>query len=176
MWSGGVVKSIDRVRRWFAHLEQPVEAFKRLEKQTFEAVLEDYLKLLLTVAFATAVFSLFISVLKAAYFSLALVVDVQWWRMFNYAMGRATSLFFLYLFLGTFGLFLVSIPIAPFLRAKYTRVLSVLFLALTPLLLFGWLYMFAPALGIWSVILLFIGARIQRRARKVKRTSIQQRD
>ncbi|RME30757.1 hypothetical protein D6789_04660, partial [Candidatus Woesearchaeota archaeon] len=80
------------------------------------------------------------------------------------------------LFLGTFGLFLVSIPIAPFLRAKYTRVLSVLFLALTPLLLFGWLYMFAPALGIWSVILLFIGTRVQRRARKVKRTSIQQRD
>ncbi len=157
-------------------LEQPAASFRQLDKRTFEEVLGDYLKLLLTLAIATALFSLLISVVKALYFSLVLVVDVQWWRMLNYAMGRATSLFFFTLFAGTFGVFFFSLIVAPFLRAKYTRVLAIIFTALTPLLLFGWLYMFAPALILWSLILLVIGARVQRRARKVKRTSIQQRD
>lgn len=157
-------------------LSSPKERFEELNGRTLESVVWDYLILLITSAIATGIFSLAYSIIWAIYLDIFVNVDIQYIRMINYSLGRSTSLIFLYLFLGTFLLFFISLIIKPFLRKiKYASLLKILFYSLTPLLLFSWIIPNPIPLGIWGLFLLAVGVKSYKPL-EIKKDSIQKRD
>lgn len=157
-------------------LQNPEREFRRIPARTFEAIVVDYVLLLLASSAAAFVVSLAYSVLRAAYLDLFKVVDIHYWRMLNFATGTAVSLFFFTVFAGTFLVFFLSLLIRPFGRGlKYTRQLSVLLYALSPLLLFSWIPAFHAGLFLWGGVLLAVGLRLAPAAR-VALNTIQERE
>jgi len=126
----------------FRTLANPEREFENINKRSLEKILEDYIKLLLASGLLAAVIA-FIFIL------------------INYSAGISGSLFFFYLFAGTFLFFLLSLIIRIFVRRiKYTRLISVLCYSLSPILLIGWISnKLILALGIWSAFLLIVGIR-----------------
>jgi hypothetical protein len=158
-------------------LSNPETEFINIRKKKFESVLGDYLVLLITAAIVSGIVSFLFFIGKAAYLDFFKTVDIQYMRMLNYSLGRSTSLIFFYLFAGTFLIFILSIIIRLFApKVKYTKVLSIIFLSLSPLLLFSWIPVFAAALGIWCLFLLVVGLRTEKSSKMIKKDSIEQRD
>lgn len=150
-------------KRWFHFLEEPKAAFK---PRPFDPLLVEYLKLLITASLGAAILSMFLSITKAAYFDVFFQADVAYWRLLNYALGQATAIVFLMLFIGTFGMFALSLILQPFLKVKYMHLLQLLLVAAAPVVLFGWLYMLIPGLLLWALVLFVIGRRTSFREKK----------
>ncbi|MDD9952980.1 MAG: hypothetical protein OXR66_01440 [Candidatus Woesearchaeota archaeon] len=163
------------VRRWWTVIADPVHAFKQLESRSFEDVLYEYLKLLVLVSIAAGLFLFLLSMGKALYFDLFRAIDIKYWRLVNYASGALTATALLYLFSGTFVLFLISLLVQPFTRLRYTRTLQVLFYALTPLLLFGWFIPIVGGIALWSLALFCIGTNVVRAHQRTRKGTIRER-
>lgn len=163
------------IKERFEVLADPKSAAKALEKSTFDEDLSSYLKLLLLTGVLTSVFMLIWSILTSTYYDLILNADVDYFRMLNYAMGRATSIVFLYFFSGTFGLFILSALINPFTKVKYFKMLQAMFFAVSPFFIFGWIPFLIPSLGVWSLFLLVVGLKSLSKT-KTDKKSINQRD
>ncbi len=167
---------IKQIKRGFNILLNPNKEFKNISKIKFEEAVADYFKLLVSVAIVAGIANFIIALIKAAFLDITLNIDIQYLRMINYSIGRATSLVFFYIFAGTFILFFVSIILRIFIRkVKYVDLFRILFYSLMPLLLFGWLPFNQVPLLIWCSFLLAIALR-QHRSVKVKKGSINQRD
>jgi len=164
------------IRKAVSVLLHPKREFRILDKRALEDVLGEYLKMVLLVGLASGVFTFLITVLKAFYFDLLLDANVQYLRMVNYSFGQVISIVFLYFFVGTFGIFLLSVLLKILFRVKYTRLLKLIFYSMTPVLVFGWVHIFLPGLFVWAAMLFIIGMRSSRYYVKIKKDSIAQRD
>lgn len=168
---------IKAIKQGFRLLSDPENEFKRIKHRTFEQNLSNYLILLLTVGVMTGIVSFLFYLIKAAYLDIFMTIDIQYIRMINYSLGRATSLMFFYLFAGTFFVFIMALILSPFFKKiKFTRVLELIFYSLTPLLLFSWIPILSLSLLIWSIFLLVTGIKMQRFSEKINVNSIEQRD
>lgn len=157
-------------------LSSPKNEFDNLNKRTFEEVITDYLWLLLALAILSGIASFIFAFFNALYLNLFVDIEIQYFRMLNYTLGRAVSLLFFYIFTGTFLLFIVSLLVRPFIfKIKYIDLLKIFFYSLTPLLFFSWLMFNPAALFIWAIVLFVIGIK-SHKAVKIKKDSIQQRD
>ena len=96
--------------------------------------------------------------------------------MLNYLGGKVFGVIFGYLMIGTFGMFLISIILNPFFKMKYTRLLKILFIAVTPIILLGWVPQAAAGIILWTIMLFILGIKDAGTTMKVKKTSLQQRD
>jgi len=164
------------LKKAFRILSNPKKEFEDLSNRTFESVIGDYIKLLISVAIVAGLSSLIYAISRAVYLDLSLDIDIQYLRMMNYSFGRSASLFFFYIFAGTFLLFFISIILKPFIKkTKYTSLLKILFYSLTPLLLFSWLFSNPLPLLIWSLFLLIVGIK-DHKSVQIKQNSIDKRD
>lgn len=162
-------------------LVHPEREFSVLYQRRFEGVLTDYLLLLVTLGVVAGVFNFCFGLARAWYFDVALSADVQYLRLMNYLGGMSFSLAFLYFFLGTFILFLLSILLKGLFAAfkkemKYVHLLMTLFYASTPLLMFGWVPVLPYALFIWSILLFMTGLSYYKDSHRVTKNSINYRD
>ncbi len=167
---------INGIKQGFKTLINPDKEFTNINKRSFESILSDYLIMLLAVGLLAAAVSVLFYLGKAFYLDIFKTVDIQYGRMLNYSMGRATSLMFFYLFSGTFLMFILSMILNVFFRkVKYVKLLGIMFYSLTPVLLFSWVHIFAASLLIWSIFLFCIGIKKESKVH-IKKDSIQQRD
>ncbi|MBW3000843.1 YIP1 family protein [Candidatus Woesearchaeota archaeon] len=145
----------------FRTLANPEREFENINKRSLEKILEDYIKLLLASGLLAAVIAFIFILINSTYLNLFRGINIDYWRLINYSAGISGSLFFFYLFAGTFLFFLLSLIIRIFVRRiKYTRLISVLCYSLSPILLIGWISnKLILALGIWSAFLLIVGIR-----------------
>jgi len=144
-------------------------------KKTLEEVVNEYLRLLITAGVVAALLSLVISVIRAAYYDVFLNATIKYWNLLNYQVGLSTGILFFYIFTGTFILFIISLIMNAFTRMKYSQLIKTLLIAVTPLILFGWLPVSRIPLIIWSAFLFTMLVREEKK-RKIRRTSIEQRD
>lgn len=148
----------------FKTISASAKEMERLKKRSLEEVLEQYIKLLLASGALAAIFSIIVAFAKAAYYDLLRGLTVEYLRLLNYTLSLAAGTFFFYLFVGTFGLAILSALIYPFARLAYTRLVQVLCVATMPVLLFGWLApRLATALLLWSLYLLLLGISLNRK-------------
>jgi hypothetical protein len=150
-----------RVMRGLELLSSPKSAFRQMEERTFEQVLEDYIKLLLWSGFFAGIASFLQKVGFAAYLYVFKSLRIDFLRLMNYSGGTSTSIFFIYLFIGMFGLFLVSVLAKLFFnRIKYTQLISIIMYSATPILLFSWIYTAVTlAYLLWSAFLFSAGVK-----------------
>ncbi len=149
------------IAKGFGILSDPSQEFEEINKRTFEEVLEDYIKLLLFSGLLAGIVTFIYILIRAAYLNLFKGMAIDYWRLINYSAGTSGSIFFFYLFAGTFLFFILSILIKAFVKGvKYTRFVALMFYSLTPVLFFGWLSArIIPPLFIWSAFLLAAGVK-----------------
>jgi len=157
-------------------LREPSAGVKREMARDFEGSLYEYLIFLIAIGILAAVVSFIASVAKSVYYDVFYSADIQYMNMLNYAVGRANGLLFFYLFAGTFMLFAVSLLLHWFVKARYVRLLQLIFASLTPVLLFGFLPSLALAFLAWSLVILLSNVSLARETGNAKRGSIKQRD
>jgi hypothetical protein len=148
----------------FRTLYNPKKEFEELNSRSFEELAEDYILLLLAAGVVAGVMSLAYRIIYAAYLTIAKGMNIDYWRLLNYTAGNSISMFFFYLFAGTFLLFIITMILRIFVRGiKLTKMLSVMLYAITPMLFFGWVApaMFLPLI-IWSLFLLWAGVKALR--------------
>jgi hypothetical protein len=167
---------IRSIKEGFRTCISPEKEFSSLNKLTLDSVVSDYIRLLIAAALAAGLFNLLFSTIKSIGYRLFLNMDIDYWRMLNYYVGRSISEVFAYLFVGTFGIFFLSLIIrSVYHRLNYVPLLKVMFRSLAPFLLFGWLMTnFLPFL-VWSLFLLIVGIRSYQTERMAK-NSINTRD
>lgn len=162
------------IKSAFKVLCNPEREFQKIGKKTFENMLSDYLKLLLIVSIVASLFVFVSSFIKSYWFWFFNSLDINFARMINYMIGKATAVFFLYLFSGTFILFFISFLVKPFEKGSYITLLKKLFLAVSPLLLFSWIPFFVPSLIIWCIFIFIVGIKFK--DKRMDRGSIKERD
>lgn len=152
-------KNLSAIKKTISILSNPKQEFKELENKSIDLIVAFYIRMLVMVSLLTGLFNLLFSILRAFYLDLFVTVDIQYIRMINYSLGISSSLILLYLFSGTFILFLVSLVINPFIgKLKYVEILKILMYSAAPFLLFGWLPFALPFI-IWSTFLFIIGLK-----------------
>ena len=167
---------IKHIKRGLNILLRPQKEFSEINNHSFETAAANYTLLLITVGIAAGVFNLLFSLIKAFFLDLFLNIDINYWRMINYAFGVGASIIFFYIFAGTFLIFFISIILKPFFRKmKYVDLLRLLFYSSTPILLFAWLQFNALPLVIWSIFLFITGIKSYKSI-TIKKHSIQRRD
>ncbi|MFH1174210.1 MAG: hypothetical protein V1725_03700 [archaeon] len=164
------------IRNNLAILVNPDKAFAKLHKIRLEAIVRDYVILLLLCGFLAGLFSLLYGLGNAVYLRTLLNVDIQFIRMLNYLLGRLVSMVFFYLFAGTFLFFILSMLLRIFFSIKYADLLKVLMYGMSPVLLFGWLPFSVIPLFIWALLLFIIGVRVHKHRIPITKNSIHQRD
>jgi hypothetical protein len=157
-------------------LANPHESFRGIHAGNFEKILTDYLKLLITAAIMAGIFHILYALGNALYLDVFKNIDISYWRMLNYASGESTGMAFFFLFAGTFILFMVSLIVLSFIKIKYTALLKIMFIALTPPLLFSWLPVTIPGLAVWSVVLFVKGIEIEKSILRSEKGTIHERD
>ncbi|MBW2992582.1 YIP1 family protein [Candidatus Woesearchaeota archaeon] len=164
------------IRKRIELLKNPEKGFKELRNLTLERAVSEYLKLLILVGVLAALYVFVSNIAKTFYLDLFQGLEIKYWFMLNYLMGKTVSAIFFYFFAGTFIMFFVSVILNPFFRnIKYPYLLKIVFYSLTPLLLFGWIIFLVPSLFVWSIFLFVIGVRSSK-GLKVSRDSIQNRE
>lgn len=166
---------MNKIKTGLRILYNPKTEFEALSKRTFESVINEYIFMIFFLGILTGLFSLLVSVIKAFYYNLVLHVDINFLRMLNYEVGRSVSIMFLYFFVGTFGIFFLSLILNwIFKNIKYTEILKVIFYSLWPLLLFSWIPFSPVFLFVWSIFLFVIGIKSYKNV-PIKKDSIHQR-
>ncbi len=167
--------------RLFKHIKEritflcePTRTLKEALLTPFEHHVSTYISLLIITGLLAGLFNFLLRVGNAYVLDIFFNATINYDYMLNYAAGFAVSSLFFVLFAGTAITFLLSIILKPFVRIKkFTRLLTILFYAATPLLLFGWLTFLAPALIIWSLFLLIAGLQLKN---DIETKTIDQRD
>jgi len=156
-------------------LSNPEKAFSELENYSFEDVVSYYTIMLALTSFVAGILNFLVSIIKAIYFDIFIDVDVKYLAMLNYTLSVSTSLMFLYIFLGTFILFFISILLIPFFpKIRYTSLLKILLYSMSPFLVFVWIPSSSFPLLIWCIFLLVIGIKSHKIV-KIRSGSIKQR-
>ena len=154
----------------------PEKEFHSIHKQTFDEVLYYYIKLLVGSAIMAAIWAFLFSLGTSIYYQIFLGADVQYWRLINYYVGRSVSIAFLFIFLGTFILFVIASIFKIFFRKiEFLDFLKIVFYASTPLLLFAWTLVPVYALFLWSLFVFYVGVKSYKKDTSKKGT-IRQRD
>jgi len=162
---------------YFEFLVSPKQAFLDINKKTLEDVVHDYLFLLLCFGILAGVSSIVINLAKAIYVNFFLHATVQYFRMLNYTIGRGVTTTFFFIFAGTFLLFVATIIILFFIRGiKYTEICKIAMGSMAPAIFFGWLQISPIVFVVWSTVLIIIGINEQKKNRKIRRDSIENRD
>ena len=168
---------IRAIKEFFSVLVNPEKAFFSLKKKTLEDVVRDYFIILLIAGLVTGIVQFIVAYINAFYLDIFFSTNINYWQLSNFFFGRATSIIFLYLFIGVFIIFFLSIILkAPFRRIKYTLLLKILFYSLAPLLLFSWIPLSTISLIIWSIFLFFVGIKQYNTSAKIDKNSINYRD
>lgn len=155
------------INKAFMIVRNPEREFINLEKRTFEKVLEDFAKLVLLSGLFAGIANFIYSLLNALYLQIFKNVSIEYMRLVNYSLGVSTSTFFFYLFAGSILMFVISLLIKTiFYRwtagMKLTQLLSIVFYASSPVLLFGWISSkLAIALLVWTAVLIATGIIIK---------------
>ncbi|PIY59952.1 hypothetical protein COY95_04335 [Candidatus Woesearchaeota archaeon CG_4_10_14_0_8_um_filter_47_5] len=166
----------DLVKKRIKLLANPEKELNKLRALSLESAVYEYAVLLITLSILSGISVFVTSMLKALYLDLAMDLEIQYWRLVNYTLGRSTAVVFFYLFAGTFILFTVSILFSFLLRkVKYTRLMFILLHSLTPVLLFGWIPLLIPSLLLWSLFIFVRGVTLPE-IHAHDRYSIKQRD
>lgn len=123
-------------------------------------MLEQYILLLLASGLLAAVVSLLYSMGQGAYYQIIDQVTVDYLKLLNYSLSIAAGTFFFYLFAGTFLLAVVGLVLRAFVKLRFIELVKILCVAITPVLLLGWLSQrLAIALLLWAIILLIMGVK-----------------
>ncbi len=150
----------ERIIREFRVLSNPDEGFRRLEKRSLEDVVSDYILILLLSSALGFLATVILSVIRAVYYQLFYHADIFYWNMLNYAFGIGLALFYIYLFLGTFGVFILTLVMRAFARKmRYVRLIKIVLLSTAPILLFGWIPLSQFPLFVWMLFLLVKGMK-----------------
>ena len=157
-------------------LFRPHKTYEELDNLTLEKMVKYYLQLLIIMGITAGILTFLWNLGRAVYYEQVLDATINYARMLNYLAGRVFSVMFGYLMVGTFGMFLLSIIINPFLKMKYTRILKILFTAATPIIMLVWIPGAATGIILWAVILFILGVKDAGKTRHVKKTSLHQRD
>jgi hypothetical protein len=154
----------------FRVLSNPETEFTGLCKRTLEDVIEDYIKMLLAAGVLAGMMNFIYQFLMAGYLSLFKGIKINYWNLANYSAGTSLSIFFFYLFAGTFLLFVLTVILKILVRRiRYTSLVSITIYSLTPIIVFGWLILTLSAvLLIWSAFLLVNGVAVVRRVEEEK--------
>lgn len=160
-------------------LQSPREGLLRVHEETLEETLSNYLALLLWSGVLAGVVSFVWALLRALYVDIIRGITIDYWHVVNYFSQVLIGTAFLYVFFGTFVMFLLTLALQAFApRARYVKVVAVTCASAAPLLLFGWI---APrlllALLVWMLFLLGSGISIlkQEAGTKLKRIRRSQR-
>ena len=141
-------------------LKSPEKELKKLDNILLDTILGKYLILLLISSIFSSILIFLIRILRSVYFDIFLNTNVDYIGLLNYSAGYAVSLFFLYLFIGTIGLFLISVVIKLiFSKKKFVNIIKLLLISLTPVILFLWIPTAAPYLLIWSLFIFLLGIK-----------------
>jgi hypothetical protein len=160
----------------FDVLLDPKKSFKDLEKKTLERVVADYIKILIIMAVLAAILNLIYWIGRSFYYDAFFSLTVEYPTMLNYALSTSSSLLFLYLYLGTFMVFILAVIIALFMQKfKFIEVIKITLYAMIPLLLFGWVPPTPLPFVIWSIVLFITGITTYE-PMHIQKKSIQNRD
>ena len=145
----------------FSFLKNSQSSFQSVFSSSLEDCLEKYMKMLLIAGLFASIASFIIFLLNSLYLSIFRDVPILAWRMLNYAVSVSSGYFMVYLFLGTFGLFLLVLLFKVFFRNIRLDALIKLFCySMFPILLFGWIHpSLAYALMVWSAFLVIVGIK-----------------
>ena len=157
-------------------LLNPEKEFARIEKRTLETIVGDYFILLLLVGLIAGLANFIVIFINALYLDFFRSASVNYLRLTNYFFGEITAIIFVYLFIGSFMMFFLSIILKAIFRIKYTQLLKIQIYALSPFLLFSWIPLSPFPLTIWSVFLLLAGIKMQKKPKKLNKNSIKNRD
>lgn len=158
-------------------LLEPKKEFSRLKKRTLETIVGDYFIMLLSVSALSGLFNFCMVFINAFYLDFFLNAEANYWAISNYFFGKAISIVFLYLFVGSFIIFCISMILRLFVKGmKYTELLKVIMCSASPLLLLSWIPQSFLILTVWSIALFILGVRIQKGSRKIAKDSILYRD
>lgn len=164
------------IKTGFRVVSNPEKEFGNLPRTSLEDVVACYMSLLILTALAAGIASSLLIFSQTLYFDIFFKSDVHYSEVANYSLVRGTSLVFMYLFLGTFLVFLITIILKQFFRKiRYTDFLKITCYSLSPMLLFGWAPFSIVSMLLWSIILLVLGIRMHR-AKPVKKDSITNRE
>ena len=166
-----------QIKKAIEIITKPKDEFVNLRDRSLENVLGDYLKLALACGIAASIFDFLISIGKSVFYDIVRNVDIEYFRMMNYASGKSVAIIFLYLFSATFFMFILSIILYPFFRKmKYVEFLKILFYSFSPVLLFSWITPAIPGLVIWAIILFIQGIRNEFSTKVKEKGTIHERD
>src|SRR3989344_7633616 len=163
------------INKGFRRLSNP-EAELSKKKGSFEDDARTYLTLLSACAILAVAVTFFFGFGRAVFLSIFLNASIEYPSMLNYLVSKIVAVIFFYLFAGTFLLFLFGVIIDLFAKMKYVDLFRVIFFSATPILLFGWLPIFAFHLLIWSGFLFIKVIQYSRGKKSSKKGSINERD
>jgi len=166
----------ETIKKRIRFLTAPKEGFNQLKNTSLETSVAEYLKLMILLSIAAAAYIFISSMIRSAYLQAFFNLDINYWFMLNYLMGKVTSTMFFYFFAGTFILFFISLPLKLIMpKIRYVNMLQILFHSLTPILLFGWIPELTPSLLVWAIFLFTTGTKTYKDMR-VSKNSIKNRD
>lgn len=166
----------DALRQGVRVLMYPGKCFEELNGMTLERVSSLHMILVIFAGIAAGVVSFLFTLGSTLYFDVFRNLDTNYFVVANYSFGISMGFIFLYLFVGTFGVFFVSLLLRPFFRKmKYTAFLKIVLFSVVPVLFFGWIMRIPIPFFLWSVFLFIVGIRTYRK-HTVKHGSIDQRD
>lgn len=147
-------------------VNEPLDAMRSVVARPLEESIGKYLTLLVFSALVAGVVSFLWAFVRAAYFDVVRDVTIEYWRLLNYYGQVVMGTVFLYVFFGTFVLFLLTLFVHRFASdAKYVKAVAVTCASTAPLLLFGWVnYRVLVALLVWSCFLAAAGVKALREA------------
>jgi len=155
----------------------PEKAFSRIDKESLEDIVGDYFKLLVFFGFIAAIVVYGYTLASSLYLDLVHGANINYINLMNYYSGRASAVFFFYLFFGSFFIFFISLFFSKFFnKMKFTHFLKMFLRSTGPILLLSWIPGLLAGSVAWSLLLLIIGGKIKNKVHKIDSKSINQRD
>ncbi|MCD6464305.1 hypothetical protein J7L02_02150 [Candidatus Woesearchaeota archaeon] len=144
----------------FKLLANPKKGFESYFKKPLDVTLSQYFSLLLLSSILAFASVFLLRLAKSFYYHFFKKASVNYWGVLNLAGSTAVSVFFLYLFLGTFVMFVLNIVLYfIFKRLGFVNVLKLSLLSYTPILVFGWIPVMNYSLTIWAAFLFITGLK-----------------
>ncbi|MBL7056118.1 YIP1 family protein [Candidatus Woesearchaeota archaeon] len=167
---------VKAVKKAFSIISDPKKNFHELEKRTLEETVGYYIRTLLSMGVIAAVLNLIFSLLRALYLNVFVTIDIEYLRMLNYTLGRSSSVFFFYLYAGTFLIFFLAILLNMITKKLgFTDTMKLTLYSTTPLMVFGWIPPTPLPFAVWSLVL-FVNGTKNYKITKIDKSSIKNRD
>ena len=135
-------------------LKDPRKHYANLRKDSLDDILGNYIILLICCALFGSVSLFIVRLLLALYYDHILQAEVIYSNVIGYSFSISSSLFFGYIFVGTFGTF-TFILITNLIKKNFVMNSKCVLYSCMPLLLFGWIPYVGFSLGLWSLFLYY---------------------